>query len=95
MLIQQLIYILKRENCGLLQYMEEAALILNKHINIHHTSKKGCKHISPFKRCCQESLFFIQAIEILDGSGYYKDGELDKYILTKWLDGEDFWIKTL
>ena len=34
-------------------------------------------------------------IEILDGSGYDEDGELNKNILTKMLDRKDFWIETL
>ena len=39
-----LIYLLTCESCGL-QYVGETAMILNKRMNIHRTSKKGCEHI--------------------------------------------------
>lgn len=51
--------------------------------------------MSHFKECCQESSFFLQVIDILGSSEQDEDGELDKDILTKRLDKENFWIKTL
>ena len=39
--------------------------------------------ISHFKECRQESSFFNQGIEILEGSRYGEVGKLDKDILTK------------
>ena len=85
----------KCERC-FLQYVGETATALNLRMNTHRTSKKGCEHlIYHSKECCKNSSFFIQVIEVLDGSGYDEIGDLDLDMLQIRLDREDYWFKTL
>ena len=71
-------------------------MTLNKPMNIHHTSKKGCEHIIyHFQECCNTSSFNIQILEVLEGSRYTETGELDKEMTEKRLEREQYWIKIL
>lgn len=48
-----------------------------------------------YKECFERNAFFIQVIDILDGPEYDADRELDKAVLPKSLDRQDFLIKSL
>ena len=55
----------------------------------------GCEQIKfCFKKSFEKGVFLMQVIEILDGSRYDTDGELDQDILAN-LDRQDFRINTL
>ena len=87
-------YLLVCSNCYV-QYVGETALPLHKRINIHRTAKQGCEYfIKHYRNDCVGSSFFIQILEVFQGSGYI-NGQLCTTAREKRLEREDFWAKTL
>ena len=92
--IQNCIYLLTCDGCKM-QYVGENIILLHKRINIHRTSKKGCKVlIDHFENVCPNSSFSVQVVEKLEGNGY-ANGSRDKEMYKKRLEREDYWIKTM
>ena len=89
---QNLVYLLSCEGCNI-QYIGETTIPLNKRMNIHRTSKKGCEHfIEHFSSECSGHSFSIQVIEKLPGSGYDQLGDVCSDLLEKRLEREDYWM---
>ena len=92
---QNLIYLLSCKNCNL-QYVGETILPLNKRMNIHRTSKKGCPHvIDHFKEVCTNTSFSIQIITKFVGNGYDNLDKMDEEMHKIRQQKEDDIIKTI
>ena len=92
---QNLIYLLTCEGCHL-QHVGETTQPLNKRMNLHRTSKSGCKNIiNHYKNGCIGFTFSIQVIEILEGTGYNEIDEVDEDLRKKHLEIEEKWMKEI
>ena len=92
---QNVVYLLACEGCNI-QYNGETTIPLNKRMNIHRTSKKGCEHfIEHFSTVCSGHSFTIQVIEKLPGNGYDELGDVCGDMLASRLEREDYWMKEL